>query len=258
MDSVFGPFIDGDAVICQICGVRFSSLGRRFKNGASSCPLPGSKMFKAQCSNSCGQKARNKKYAASLKADPAKKAQDIANRRKAEKQPHRVATAAAYRAANKDKQRERYERFWSDPEKAARTRAKQREYGMANRKEISRKDVEYRKRRKQADPAFRVITNLRNRVYAAVMAGRDGSKTISQVDLLGCTPQQLVEHLEAQFLPGMSWDNYGHKGWHVDHIKPVAAFDDPEDPACWHFTNYQPLWAEDNWAKSDTWEPAAA
>lgn len=240
-------------LVCECCGVLFSSLGRRMKNGISSCPMPGSKMHKRQCSNSCAQKQRNEKFAASLKADSAKKADQNEKRRRQASQPHRVAAKRAYRIANTDKARERYERFWADPVKRSEALAKQRAYAKANRKEISRKDVEYRKRRKQVDPAFRVITNLRNRVYAAVMAGRGGRKTISQIDLLGCTPQQLVEHLEAQFLPGMSWDNYGLHGWHVDHIKPVNAFADPQDPACWHYTNYQPLWAEDNRAKSDNW-----
>ena len=28
----------------------------------------------------------------------------------------------------------------------------------------------------------------------------------------------------------MTWDNYSKKGWHIDHIKPVASFDmDNED-----------------------------
>ena len=59
-------------------------------------------------------------------------------------------------------------------------------------------------------------------------------------------------HLEAQFKPGMTWDNYGLKGWHVDHIRPCASFDlrDPEQQRrCFHYTNLQPLWAEENLKK---------
>jgi len=48
----------------------------------------------------------------------------------------------------------------------------------------------------------------------------------------------------------MSWDNYGF--WHVDHIKPLAFFDltNPEElkKVC-HYTNLQPLWAEENLKK---------
>ena len=42
----------------------------------------------------------------------------------------------------------------------------------------------------------------------------------------------------------MSWDNHSFKGWHIDHIKPIASFDlsDPEQlKACCHYTNMQPL-----------------
>lgn len=66
---------------------------------------------------------------------------------------------------------------------------------------------------------------------------------------LGCTPEQLKLHLEQQFQPGMTWENHGVHGWHVDHKKPLASFDltDPAqfDQAC-HYTNLQPLWATDN------------
>ena len=50
----------------------------------------------------------------------------------------------------------------------------------------------------------------------------------------------------------MNWDNYGQ--WHIDHIRPCASFNllDPiEQKICFHYTNLQPLWAEDNLKKSN-------
>lgn len=76
-----------------------------------------------------------------------------------------------------------------------------------------------------------------------------GQKHQSTFELLGCTLEELYAHIEAQFLPGMSWGNYGHDTWHIDHIKPCASFDltDPEQQrVCFHYTNLQPLWAIDN------------
>ena len=52
----------------------------------------------------------------------------------------------------------------------------------------------------------------------------------------------------------MTWNNYGYKGWHIDHIIPLSAFDlaDREQflKAC-HFTNLQPLRAEENFSKNN-------
>ena len=70
--------------------------------------------------------------------------------------------------------------------------------------------------------------------------------------LVGCNSKELKEHLESQFIEGMNWNNYGE--WHVDHIKPCAAFDlsDPiQQKECFNYTNLQPLWAKDNIRKSD-------
>ena len=52
----------------------------------------------------------------------------------------------------------------------------------------------------------------------------------------------------------MNWDNYGFYGWHIDHIIPLDFYDlqNREEflKAC-HYTNLQPLWAEENITKGN-------
>jgi len=90
---------------------------------------------------------------------------------------------------------------------------------------------------------------------------RGGVKKAScTMALIGCSLPELRAHLEALFLPGMTWEKYGFRGWHVDHIRPCASFDltDPaQQRACFHYTNLQPLWAKDNLAKHAKWAPVS-
>lgn len=85
-----------------------------------------------------------------------------------------------------------------------------------------------------------------------------GKKCKSTIGLVGCEIIELKKHLESKFKPGMTWDNRGLFGWHIDHIRPCSSFDlsDPEQQkACFHYTNLQPLWWDDNLKKSDRWIP---
>lgn len=79
----------------------------------------------------------------------------------------------------------------------------------------------------------------------------------SAKELLGCSKEELIKHLESQFSEGMTWENWSLNGWHIDHIRPISSFD-LSDPAqvkeCFHYSNLQPLWAIDNLKKSDSWE----
>lgn len=89
--------------------------------------------------------------------------------------------------------------------------------------------------------------NLRSRMYSAL---KGACKSFGLLDLLGCSMEQFRRHTEVQFKPGMSWDNYGQ--WHMDHKKPCVKFDlskPEEQKACFHYSNLQPLWAEENLAK---------
>jgi hypothetical protein len=105
----------------------------------------------------------------------------------------------------------------------------------------------YHQNRFKTDPIYKLIKTQRGRMWA-VLKGKNKSK--SSVKLLGCSIEECWNHLEQQFKPGMTRDNYGL--WHVDHIIPCASFDlnDPkQQELCFHYTNLQPLWAEDNLKK---------
>jgi len=97
---------------------------------------------------------------------------------------------------------------------------------------------------------------LRCRLWRA-LKDQDLKKDQSTIELLGCSKEELITHLESQFQTGMSWGNWSLNGWHIDHIRPVSSFD-LSDPAqvqeCFHFSNLQPLWAIDNIKKSDSWD----
>lgn len=78
------------------------------------------------------------------------------------------------------------------------------------------------------------------------------TKSNNTIRLLGCSLDELRDHLERQFSEGMTWDNYGD--WHIDHRLPCASFDlsnPDEQKVCFNYTNLQPLWAKDNLSKSD-------
>mgnify|MGYP001132378696 CR=1 FL=1 len=112
----------------------------------------------------------------------------------------------------------------------------------------------YQQEKRDTDPKWKIMKNLRTRISTAIRGSRKSASTVS---LLGCSVDELNKHLESQFTTGMTWDNYGYYGWHVDHIKPCASFDltlDSEQKKCFHYTNLQPLWAKDNMNKSDKYE----
>jgi hypothetical protein len=103
-------------------------------------------------------------------------------------------------------------------------------------------------RARRATPRGRVEKAIR--AAASRMVGRGAAKRAGAVELLGCTVEEARAYIEARFEPGMSWANHG--AWHIDHVRPIASFDlsDPEQVrACAHFTNLQPLWAEENLSK---------
>jgi hypothetical protein len=101
------------------------------------------------------------------------------------------------------------------------------------------------------DPLFRLINIMRARTRL-FFKSKNFKKKNSTFKIIGCAPEFLKEHLEQQFTEGMSWDNQGLYGWHIDHKIPLSSSNTEEEiyKLC-HYTNLQPLWAEDNLRKSN-------
>lgn len=96
-------------------------------------------------------------------------------------------------------------------------------------------------------PEMRLTQKLRHEARSCLSAKRN-----DHIDSLGCTKSFFQDHMESQFQDGMTWDNYGE--WQLDHKKPIASFDlsDPDQvKQAFHYSNCQPLWAEDNAIKGD-------
>ncbi len=100
-------------------------------------------------------------------------------------------------------------------------------------------------------PKNRLSRAISSAIYHSLKGNKKGNHW---EDLVDFTLQTLRPHLEDQFKPGMSWNNYGKDGWEIDHIKPKAKFNftsykDKEFKECWALKNLKPLWDFENRSK---------
>lgn len=173
-----------------------------------------------------------------------------------------------YRDDNKEKislQRKESRKNRSDEQKAAerdrvakwRIENKDRLYEVIddwhkNHPDSVRKAKSRYKKKRLATTKGKLEANISRGIRRGLKVGSKGGR--STFDLLDYTVEELKSHLERQFQPGMTWDNYGE--WHIDHIIPLTAFnyDTPDQidfRKCWSLKNLQPLWGRDNMAKNN-------
>jgi len=136
-------------------------------------------------------------------------------------------------------------------DKSPKAKEYRKQYIAENKDWWRKYEREYRSSRRQEDMFFKIKSNLSSRLSDLIKNRIIGQRT---VELLGCDKDTFLQHLESQFTEGMTWENYGLKGWHVDHIMPISSYDltneDEVKKAC-HYTNLQPLWWQDNLEKGD-------
>jgi hypothetical protein len=142
-------------------------------------------------------------------------------------------------------------------------RDERREWKRSYRKQdhIREKENAYRKKVIEEDPVFRLRVNVSSRISNFFAGRKSAGKLETTEELLGCTFQEFHLWIESQMQDGMSMENYGILGWHLDHCRPIMSFkekgiDDNRDVQliAFNWRNYQPLWGSINLAKNDMWD----
>ena len=158
--------------------------------------------------------------------------------------------SSAHYANNKDRVKE----YQAKPEVRERKAKLKKQWNIDNKEHTqaySRNSKTHRNQQRRekynSNPEYRNLVLLRGRMYRALSGICRSKRTM---ELIGCSIDKFISHIEAQFQQGMNWINQGK--WHIDHIKPCSLFNltDPMDQRkCFNYTNLQPLWAEDNYKK---------
>lgn len=156
-----------------------------------------------------------------------------------------------YREERREKNREYAKKYRQ--ENKERVKEYQKHWYEENKERVKERTRKYKKKQWQSDPIFRLKNNLRRRT-ARAFRDEGFSKNSKTKEMLGVEWEIVKKHIERQFTKGMNWDNYGE--WHIDHIIPLSSAKTEEEVVklC-HYSNLQPLWAEDNFSKSDNIEP---
>lgn len=147
-----------------------------------------------------------------------------------------IAEAKAWAVENGDRRLDVCKRYReSNPDSLCTTRKNYRQRNLAN----------------PAYLAKRAASELLHRVLRLTGA----KKNDRACKILGYSHDDLIAHLEKQFVPGMSWANHGE--WHIDHAISVSELitlgvTDPKEINA--LKNLRPLWAFDNMKKHARFE----
>ena len=204
---------------------------------------------------------KNKKY----KENNPEKVKQYAKKRYAENKEQSLATSKEYRKNHREDLKQK-NKEWNAANRESQCEKKRKAYAEKAEyyKEFKRNERAnwtpeqkaaknaYRRQRwpiEMADIQKRLRNRLRHRILEALKAQNESKRSSSQT-LVGCQMIDLRLYIEAQFQPGMTWDNI-----HIDHIIPCASFDlsDIEQQRrCFHFSNLQPLLAVENLQKGSS------
>lgn len=128
-----------------------------------------------------------------------------------------------------------------------------REYYRKNKTVINEKSRVYQKKKRDEDSLYKLNSNIRNLIVGSFKRAKNQfHKDAKTESILGCTIQELIEHLKSLFTEGMTLENHGkcEECWQIDHNVPISSAKTEEEIIKLnHYTNLQPLWRGDNLKK---------
>lgn len=157
---------------------------------------------------------------------------------------------ACWRAGNPEQSKLDQRRLrLSNPEKQRFYVQKWRAANLEFARESARKTAH----RKRSTPRGTINNRISRSINYCILGAKGGK---SWQSFVGYTLEDLMVHLERQFLIGMSWEN--RSDWHIDHIRPLSSFkfetiEDEEFRMAWGLSNLRPLWCADNLRKGAKW-----
>jgi hypothetical protein len=121
-------------------------------------------------------------------------------------------------------------------------------YHDKNKERLKEYRKQYSKKRRQNDPLYKLNRNVRSMISRSIKE-KNFSKDTRSEEILGCSWIEFKQHLESQFEPWMTWDNYGTNSpsgmnvtWDLDHIIPLnTAICSSDVVRLNHYTNLRPL-----------------
>lgn len=122
----------------------------------------------------------------------------------------------------------------------------------------------YYKERRINDPNFRIRASVSANINFYLKSNDSSKNGESCLDYLPYSINELKKHLEDQFEPWMTWENYGRYDtkiwddndpttwtWQIDHVIPQSTFKyasmkDQAFKDCWALSNLRPLSSKQN------------
>lgn len=144
-----------------------------------------------------------------------------------------------------------------------------KEYYQQNKDELNSYKSDYNNERSKTDVTFKLRRGISKLIgsYLKRVGARKNNKSV--LDHVGYSIQELKDHLENQFKPWMSWNNWGTYNkdiwndsnsltwtWQIDHIipqtkLPYLSMEDENFKKCWALENLRPISSKDNLLKGN-------
>jgi len=112
------------------------------------------------------------------------------------------------------------------------------------------------KEKREKNPQFKLHSILQSQINT-YLKKINKNKNKKSLEIVGLESWELLkEHIEKQFIEGMTWDNWGvgkdNSTWHIDHIIPASSATTEEEVyKLNHYTNLRPMWGSDNQRKNN-------